>query len=136
MYAFVEWLWTAIAFTGLIVSGVAYVQARQDVMFLLRGKYNGRRMIIARGHERREALRFLVQALGAYVGIYALRLPNPSGTRLNFATFALMTMQAIVVANTVFDHRDRTKLRDYWQSVDLDHVAENDRRVHDRRQES
>lgn len=129
MYALVEWAWTLIAAVGLVASLLAYRQARGDVLFLLNNSFNGRRLIIARGHERREALRVVVQGLGLYVGIYSLNLPDPPDKRLSFAVLALMLMQALVVANTIFDHRDRNRLADYWKNVDLSHVAERDKEI-------
>lgn len=129
IYVLVEWAWTLIAAVGLVASGWLYLQAREDVQWLLANAYNGRRLIVARGHERREALRAIVQALGLYVGCYAISLPNPPGARLNIGTLALMLMQFFVVLNTVFDHLDRNKLRAYWENVDRSHVAERDKNL-------
>lgn len=129
MIAFVEWLWTLIAGVGLMTSLLLYWRARGDVLFLLENSYNGRRLIVARGHERREALRAVVQGLGLYVGLYAVSLPNAPDGRVHFVTVALVLMQALVVANSIFDARDRRKLLDYWKNVDRSHVAERDREI-------
>lgn len=129
MYSFIEWVWTFIAGIGILASGWLYLQAREDVLFLLKNAYNGRRLIVARGHERREFIRAVIQGLGLYVGIYALSLPNPPGAQLNVATLCLVGMQALVVTNTVFDARDRNRLAAYWKNVDLRHVKERDEEV-------
>ena len=116
MIHLIEWVWTLVAGVGVISSVALWIQARQDVMFLLEKSFNGRRLIVARGHERREFVRGVTQALGLYVGIYALTTPNPTGSRIHAVTLCLVGMQVLIVANTVFDHRDRNRLRAYWES--------------------
>lgn len=129
MYAAVEWTWTGIAAVGVLVSLWSWKLAREDVKFLEENRFNGRRMIVAEGHRRRERMRTLIQSLGLYVGWYALGLPDPPGVNLNTATVCLMAMQFFVVLNTVSDLRDRFRLIAYWKNVDLSHVKERDEEV-------
>jgi hypothetical protein len=127
--AFVEWAWTLIAGVGLLTSSWLYINAREDVLFLLRNSYNGRRRIVARGHERRESIRAVIQGLGLYVGIYAVTLPNPPDDKVHPVTLCLVAMQLLVVLNSIFDARDRRKLLDYWKNLPDGHAEERDKEI-------
>lgn len=129
IYSLVEWTWTLIALVGFCVGVWSIKLAQEDLTYLRDNNFNGRRKIVAAGHRRREAMRALIQALGLYVGIYALRLPNPPGVRINAATACLMFMQFFVVLNTISDLRDRFRLVAYWKRTDLGHVSDRDEQI-------
>lgn len=125
----VEVVWTIVAAIGLVACFIGLREAVGDRTYLRANNLNGRRLIVAQGLIRREALRLCIQLAGGYIGIYALGQPNPPDARLNFLTFLLVAMQVFTVINTVLDQRDRARLIAYWKNVDLRHIEERDKGV-------
>lgn len=126
MIAILEWFWAGVSGLGVFLSLTTLKVAWDDFSYLVANKLNGRRLIVARAHIRREAVRLVVQGLALSIGVWALRLPNPPGAAVSWVSFALIAMNLFVVLNTLGDRYDRNRLLRYWETVDLKHVTTRD----------
>lgn len=125
----IELLWAAFAGYGLWLALRATRDASEDLKFLDKEGWNGRRRIMAKGHLKRETLRAVVQILFLLIGVLAM-LSAPSPHPRNYVTVLMFFLvQVVVIYNTHNDRETAEAAVEYWKQTDLRHVAERDKQI-------
>lgn len=103
----IVWAWLLISLAGTVIAMVSLVDAINDYRGL--GEIRNGRRILAIREIRVEAGRLAIQSSFALLGLLAV-LAGAQG-EVNVGTLILVGANAILLANSVLDLRDRLRLR-------------------------
>lgn len=106
----IEALWFVVNVTTLLLTLLALLEARRDLVIAEADTTPSHeaRELTARGNVRREFLRVIIQALLISIVIPGLFTDRPIS--LSPIVLALIGIAIVLLASTIFDTRERTKL--------------------------
>lgn len=113
-----KWAWVLAAFGGSTYSYANWCDARKDrraVEQLPDYRPDGPRAIVARGNERRELLRFLIQWIFGFAGVLSIAAPTRGYARVGVRA-CLFAGEGLILWKDYKDRQDRRRVMGAPQS--------------------